>query len=887
MAVDYYGFESLPSAQASAAVGDVTPPAPPQGLTATASGPAVSLAWSANIEPDLGGYNIYKKVEQAWNKLNGALVTSTTYTDPNLPNGTYTYRVTAIDQIGNESGPSNEASAQVQIEPPQKPTNVSITPVPEGRALTICWENAGSNVVGYNIYRSTTPGNHYERINTALITDLCFLDDDLVNGTTYYYVVTAVDSLGNESVYSEQAFAIPADIVCYAPVLFYPTINTIPVTLYTETTVISGFAEPGASVQLSQNGTQGDTALALVEDQIQRFTLQNDVDWGSLSPDAKALAYNTYDYTNDTYPLWLQDLATGNTSMIVHNAFLVNWSPDSARIIYESQEENWNFRIGLYDRGTGTTSLLTEDTGADEYYLNWIQGENRLAFISNRGGTYDVWVKDFDTGTLTKVTNGVEMNWSWALLSPNGQRLAYIQGQTISVVDLATGASQVVDSQSPESYRVFAWAPDSTRLAFLSTKGGSSDIYLIDMTTQAIEQLTATPATESWFWWSPDGQALVSGIYTDTHDEVWVIPVKAGKQGRLLLQVDKFSLSYLDWLSNGIIAYMAGNELSVMQPQGLFTFPDVALDIGENVFTAVATDAAGNTSPASEPITLIYETSRLADLEALSEDIVIYPAAPLTGDKAKITIPFRNKGASAAEEVTAEVYMLDSAGNLELVQYESFAKLDAQEEKQISFTWDTSQRTGENMVMVLLDAADQVLEASEDNNFATKTFYVSDKEGITLTATLDAAQYPSNKPVYITVQISNSGPATAGALDVFIEDEQGVKVAQIVTKDLQLPYGKGERYDLVWNTGKTYAAAYRLRAVLRGATGVIAETAVPFTIEPSIAVASSVVTDKASYGPNEEVQAGIMVTNNGQNYTIPLLRVRITITRSGISCQVL
>jgi hypothetical protein len=62
-------------------------------------------------------------------------------------------------------------------------------------------------VSGYNVYRSTTSGSDYVKINSSLVSGLTYTDANLQSATTYYYVTTAVDSSGNESVYSNQATA--------------------------------------------------------------------------------------------------------------------------------------------------------------------------------------------------------------------------------------------------------------------------------------------------------------------------------------------------------------------------------------------------------------------------------------------------------------------------------------------------------------------------------------------------------------------------------------------------------------------------------------------------------------------------------------------------------
>ena len=103
-------------------------------LTATTSGSDVTLNWSPNAEPDLAGYNVYRNTSQGWLKINASLITTNTYTDGNLLNGTYTYSVTAVDAVGNESLPSNEASRRISIALPQPPINLHVSSVPEGRS---------------------------------------------------------------------------------------------------------------------------------------------------------------------------------------------------------------------------------------------------------------------------------------------------------------------------------------------------------------------------------------------------------------------------------------------------------------------------------------------------------------------------------------------------------------------------------------------------------------------------------------------------------------------------------------------------------------------------------------------------------------------------------
>jgi fibronectin type 3 domain-containing protein len=74
--------------------------------------------------------------------------------------------------------------------------------------VSLSWTASTSTVSGYNVYRSTTSGSGYIKINSSLVTSLTYTDSTVTSGITYYYVTTAVDSGGNESTYSNQATAV-------------------------------------------------------------------------------------------------------------------------------------------------------------------------------------------------------------------------------------------------------------------------------------------------------------------------------------------------------------------------------------------------------------------------------------------------------------------------------------------------------------------------------------------------------------------------------------------------------------------------------------------------------------------------------------------------------
>jgi hypothetical protein len=74
--------------------------------------------------------------------------------------------------------------------------------------VTLTWQDSGSGIVGYNIYRGRVHGGPYQKINNALDAATNYIDYFVSSGYTYFYVTTAVSSSGSESAYSNESKAV-------------------------------------------------------------------------------------------------------------------------------------------------------------------------------------------------------------------------------------------------------------------------------------------------------------------------------------------------------------------------------------------------------------------------------------------------------------------------------------------------------------------------------------------------------------------------------------------------------------------------------------------------------------------------------------------------------
>jgi hypothetical protein len=173
----------------------------PTGLIAIAGDSQVTLSWTA-VNAAVG-YNIKRSTATGGPYTTIATnVAGTSYVDSTVTSGTtYYYVVTAVDGSGNEGANSNEAFATLAVSPP-----INLTAISGNSQVVLSW-GAVNAASGYNVKRSTTAGGPYSIIATNVaVTN--YADSIVTNGTTYYYVVTALNANG-ESVNSNEASATP------------------------------------------------------------------------------------------------------------------------------------------------------------------------------------------------------------------------------------------------------------------------------------------------------------------------------------------------------------------------------------------------------------------------------------------------------------------------------------------------------------------------------------------------------------------------------------------------------------------------------------------------------------------------------------------------------
>ena len=221
--------ESPPSPESFALVKDILAPPPPRGLAvmAPSAGGELVASWEAVKDGDLDYYTVYLSAEKGGPFKEASRVDNAARPQgrlTGLTNGmTYFVRVTASDDVPNESPPSGTVSATpLDLMPPDVPMGLTVTAELAGNALVASWiRNAEPDLGGYRIlYRDGGTASARE-LAAVGPNETSYRHAGIVDGRTYYYSISAFDDapVPNESPASIEVAGTPADAMPPGPPL--------------------------------------------------------------------------------------------------------------------------------------------------------------------------------------------------------------------------------------------------------------------------------------------------------------------------------------------------------------------------------------------------------------------------------------------------------------------------------------------------------------------------------------------------------------------------------------------------------------------------------------------------------------------------------------------
>jgi len=198
-------------------------------------------------------------------------------------------------------------------------------------------------------------------------------------------------------------------------------------------------------------------------------------------------------------------------------------SPDGQKFVYISSRDLFSLEMFLGDTKTGKTTKRLTRTSVDPHFQS-------IQFI-NSAGSWDLDGRRFVFGAV----------------SAGKPVLAFLDSEGQKISD---------EIQFPQLGEILnpTWSPDGKKIAFSALTGGFTDIYIYDLETKVLKNMTNDPYGDIHPVWSPDGRsiAFVTERFTTT------MPV---------LNIGNFRLALLDPVSGEIRQLTGFDDAKNVNPQ--------------------------------------------------------------------------------------------------------------------------------------------------------------------------------------------------------------------------------------------------------------------------------------------------------------------------------
>ncbi len=223
------------------------------------------------------------------------------------------------------------------------------------------------------------------------------------------------------------------------------------------------------------------------------------------------------------------------------------WSPDDQRIAFVSERDG-NTEVYLLEVASGALRNLSNHPN-DDMNPVWSPDGSQLAFTSFRNGAGDIYVLDLATDELRNITRSPASDFLpiWRLpdtlfhvsldstryglyrigsdgsnkqqlavfgelpeslvVSPDNRYIALhafaLSGSTDIFMASVEGGSLLILAEHPDLDFFPRWSPDSRYLAFTSLRDRNTEIYLLDVQTEALRNLSHSPLDDYNAAWRP------------------------------------------------------------------------------------------------------------------------------------------------------------------------------------------------------------------------------------------------------------------------------------------------------------------------------------------------------------------------------------------------
>ena len=234
---------------------------------------------------------------------------------------------------------------------------------------------------------------------------------------------------------------------------------------------------------------------------------------------------------------------------------LLGCSSSDIKIAFVSAPELYSEATHIHitnDKGTNEVKLTNGDA------LNsspcWSPDNEKIAFVSNRDGSEDIYIMYSDGSKPTRITytEFPELNLSSGCWSPDGEKMIF--GDTSGGIFLISSGNEEIENITPGPnnngyYPV--WSPDGNKISFTSTRDGNEEVYIMNPDGSDQERLTNNPDYDTCYSWSPDSKKLACETFRNRIMQFYVMNADGSAKTDLIDAKDVLGIWRPEWSPTG------------------------------------------------------------------------------------------------------------------------------------------------------------------------------------------------------------------------------------------------------------------------------------------------------------------------------------------------
>lgn len=259
------------------------------------------------------------------------------------------------------------------------------------------------------------------------------------------------------------------------------------------------------------------------------------------SPDGRSVLYGAGSGSTE-YGLWQVRVSPNISSGFGEPVQISNsggiriknlaFSADGKKLIYAAENVSGSLHslpVANSGEEVGEPVTLTSDVGCRSILPAFSPDGLRVVFDSCRGRAglpTQVWVMNADGSNVQQLTFGPRAS-GFPAWYPDGRRILFRSDGKLFSVDAETRQRKLAMEMNQE-FGDLTLSPDGRQLAMDSSVGGVLNIWLMDMASRKLKQLTFDKEMFAFPAWSPDGKFIAAEIQRGADNSIVILPSAGG-----------------------------------------------------------------------------------------------------------------------------------------------------------------------------------------------------------------------------------------------------------------------------------------------------------------------------------------------------------------------